>query len=77
MAVKLRMVCHTCGSEDVLSDAYAEWSFEKQEWQLQNTFDKGAYCNACDGESRIDTIEEEVPDDQRPKADDESGSTSS
>ncbi len=50
---KVRMVCKECGSEDVLCDAYAEWNYDKQEWVLQNTFDKGAYCNQCDGETRI------------------------
>lgn len=50
------MVCGTCGSEDVLSDAYAEWDVGKQEWVLSATFDKGAYCNNCDGECRIKAI---------------------
>lgn len=52
-----RMICSTCGSEDVLCDAFAEWDFDKQKWSLQNTFDKGAYCNACDGECRIKEVE--------------------
>jgi hypothetical protein len=51
------MVCRECGSEDVLADAFAEWNVEKQEWEINNIFDKGAYCNSCDEESRI----EEVP----------------
>ncbi len=49
----VRMVCKTCGSEDVLCDAYAAWNYEKQEWELSSCFDKGAYCNDCDGETRI------------------------
>lgn len=49
----VRMVCETCGSSDVLADAYAEWDTVTQEWGLQNTFDKGAHCNTCDGETRL------------------------
>ena len=58
MSKKLRMVCGRCGSEDVLADAFASWNFQLQEWQLDNTFDKGSVCNACDGECRI--IEQET-----------------
>lgn len=55
-AIKLRMECSNCGSTDVLSDAYAVWDFKKQEWLLSATFDKGAYCNTCDGETRIKEV---------------------
>jgi hypothetical protein len=47
------MVCSHCGSENVLCDAYAEWDFDAQQWEIQNTFDKGGYCVDCDGECRI------------------------
>jgi hypothetical protein len=50
-----KKICATCGSEDVLCDAYAEWDVVAQAWSLQNTFDKGAYCNTCDGETRIES----------------------
>lgn len=56
---KTRMVCRTCGSDDVLADAYASWSFGDQEWQVASTFDKGAFCNDCGGETRIEAIETE------------------
>lgn len=59
MSRLVRMVCSTCGSEDVYADAYAEWDVANQCWKVANTFDKGAHCGACDGETRID----EVPDD--------------
>jgi hypothetical protein len=56
-----RMVCSTCGSERVLADAFARWNYENQEWELQNTFDKGSYCEGeCDGECRIEEIEVEI-----------------
>jgi len=47
---KKRVTCCTCGGENVLIDAWAAWSFEKQEWELQNTFQQ-AYCEDCDGET--------------------------
>ena len=54
----LKMVCTTCRGINVMCDAYAIWNLQRQEWELSNTFDKGAYCDDCDGETTID--EEEV-----------------
>ena len=54
---RIKIVCRECGSEDVLSDAYAAWNRRAQRWELVDTFDKGAHCNACDGETRLDEIE--------------------
>lgn len=51
---RVKMVCRECGSEDVLADAYAEWNVELQQWEVQNVFDKGSFCQQCDGECRID-----------------------
>ena len=47
-------VCSLCGSENIKADAYAVWDPETQQWELSETFDKGAYCQGCDGETRID-----------------------
>lgn len=54
------MTCRTCGSQSVLADAFAEWNYEEQRWELQNTFEKGAFCEDCDGETRIDCVEEDA-----------------
>jgi hypothetical protein len=54
MSDKVRMVCSHCGSEDVFTDAYARWDVKSQAWEIAQTFDKGAYCNHCDGETRIE-----------------------
>jgi hypothetical protein len=51
---KVKMVCSQCGSEDVFADSYAQWDVESQSWEIAQTFDKGAYCNKCDGETRIE-----------------------
>jgi hypothetical protein len=58
MAMKVKIICATCQSEDVLADAYAEWNVARQKWEIQNVFDKGAYCNLCGGETRL--IEKEI-----------------
>jgi hypothetical protein len=49
---KVRMVCNTCGSEDVLLDAWAEWDKAKQRWRLSEIF-TAAVCGNCDGECSI------------------------
>ena len=54
MPKKIKKVCSTCGSENVLADAYAQWNVEKQDWELANVFDKNSYCGGkCDGECNI------------------------
>jgi hypothetical protein len=54
MSNKEMPVCSHCGSADVLADAYVVWDVETQKWECANVCDKGAYCNACDGETRLD-----------------------
>jgi len=53
-SLPVKMVCRTCGSEKVSSDAYAVWDYVTQEWVLATTFDKGGVCEPCDGETTID-----------------------
>lgn len=53
----IRMICGTCGSEDVQADAFASWDFATQSWTIDQTFDKGSVCNDCGGDCSIDEIE--------------------
>lgn len=53
-APRVKMVCAHCGSERVHADAYAGWDVDQQEWVLEQTFDKGHYCDDCDGECRLE-----------------------
>lgn len=46
-------VCRECGSTEVLADAYAAWNVSAQQWEIDNVFDKGAYCNRCDSEASL------------------------
>ena len=58
-AKKIKIVCSTCGGENVMRDAWAEWDVERQEWVLQNVFD-AAHCEDCDGETSLDEVEVEA-----------------
>jgi hypothetical protein len=49
----MTMVCAHCGSDEILADAYGEWSVPEQRWVLASVMDKGHYCNACDSECAI------------------------
>jgi len=48
-------VCSTCGSDDVVADAWAEWDVEKQEWVLRTHFDD-KFCNDCEGSTHVKWI---------------------
>ncbi len=40
-------VCGLCRSDDIISKATAQWSNEKQDWELADTFAQPAHCNTC------------------------------
>jgi hypothetical protein len=48
-ATRSTPVCATCQSDDIISHATAQWSNESQEWELADTFNQPAHCNACNG----------------------------
>lgn len=50
-------VCATCGGDDVKADAYAAWDQKAQRWEVVDTFDKGASCEDCGGECRLEWVE--------------------
>jgi len=54
----LRIKCKTCGSEDVVRDAWASWDVDLQKWILADIFDH-AFCNACEGVTKL--IDKETP----------------
>lgn len=51
---KIKIVCETCGSEDVTRDAVVRWSVDTQEWELSNIFDNGD-CEKC-GETSLEEV---------------------
>ena len=46
-------VCSHCRSDDIISQATAQWSNEKQEWELANTFAQPAHCNSCNRDCEL------------------------
>jgi len=54
---KVRPVCNTCGDE-IIVDAWAQWDFEGQRWELKTSMDTGMpvpsdgiyWCNTCDSD---------------------------
>lgn len=55
----MKIVCQTCGSENVMRDAWAVWDHENQCWELGSIFDH-AHCDDCAGPTRL---EEKAEDD--------------
>lgn len=47
--------CTTCHGDEILRDAWACWSFERQEWELSQIFDH-AYCETCESDCMIESI---------------------
>ena len=54
--------CTTCGSDQVMCDAYAYWDYAKQSWELHSTYDGNYFCSECEGETSI-TWEEDSNED--------------
>lgn len=54
--------CKSCGSDQILIDAFGQWDAESQQWELHSTYDN-VVCNGdCDGgETTIEWREIEVP----------------
>ena len=40
--------CSKCGSDQVVADASATWNADLQAWQVNDLYDKGGWCQACD-----------------------------
>jgi hypothetical protein len=57
----IKKVCSKCGSEDIVADAWARWSPEKDMFVLDTVFDY-TFCNKCEDETHdedVDINEEE------------------
>lgn len=46
-------VCRTCGSENVVCDAWARWDRVTQAWKLDQTFDD-TFCHDCDTTQKVE-----------------------
>lgn len=53
MSSRATPVCGHCRSDDITCKAVAQWSNEKQEWELASTFAQPAHCNTCNNPTEI------------------------
>ena len=56
---KFTIHCSNCGGQDIRADAYAEWNFERQEWELSCVFDP-RICEDCGYEVNVYEVVEET-----------------
>jgi hypothetical protein len=40
-------ICVFCGSQDVTVDASISWSYDNQDWIVEEIFTDNPFCNAC------------------------------
>lgn len=52
----IQIVCRTCGSAEVLRDAFAEWDPDEQEWTLASVYDDAVCEGRCGGETKLDEV---------------------
>jgi len=52
-----KCVCRECGGENVVQDATVSWDKETGTYEVDNVFDKTAYCPDCESETSVDWIE--------------------
>ncbi|MCP1468969.1 hypothetical protein J3E64_000640 [Sphingobium sp. OAS761] len=48
-------ICHVCGSDHVVRDAWATWDVQAQLWVLDTLFDH-AHCHQCLGATRMERV---------------------
>lgn len=53
---KIKYVCTKCGSDNVLFDSWARWNEDKQEMELETTFNN-SYCEDCENDCRVKEVE--------------------
>lgn len=53
---RVSYVCRWCGSSAVVTDAWASWDVEKQDWILDHT-STTEFCNDCYAETSLIEVE--------------------
>lgn len=56
MTNKIKHICATCKSDDVVLDAWAEWDVMIQDWVLRSVFDD-AFCCSCEQACDLEEID--------------------
>lgn len=57
--MKIRKICNNCGSANVVTDAWACWDEDAQEWVLDEVFEY-EYCCNCEQDISIANVPLEV-----------------
>jgi hypothetical protein len=52
VAGKTTIRCGSCGSADVMRDAWACWDDDTQDWVLGSVFD-AAFCETCENDTTL------------------------
>jgi hypothetical protein len=50
--MKIKKVCEHCGSQAVRIEAYAQWDFDAQSWELLSRYEH-SWCYDCDADTNI------------------------
>lgn len=56
--------CGTCGSENVVKDAWACWNPDTGLWELENVLDH-EHCHLCEGKTKLDWVRQDPPPHKR------------
>lgn len=56
MPVPVVKVCRACGSIHTWAKARASWDIDAQDWRVAEVFDKGAHCEDCGGDTRLNEV---------------------
>ena len=54
---RTHMICATCGSENIRSDAYASWDVDAGDWELHSVYDE-KYCEVCETDVSLLAVDE-------------------
>ncbi|MFC6637402.1 DUF3768 domain-containing protein [Sulfitobacter sp. JBTF-M27] len=60
-------ICAKCGSERVVTDAWACWNRYSGLWELESHFDD-VHCHACEGPTKLQWIRPDDPPNNRVRA---------
>ena len=45
--MKIKYVCKNCGSDSVGRDAFVDWNYETQQWEIANFANDYGFCFKC------------------------------
>ena len=55
--IKTRFFCPICHGSNLISDAPCKWDFDKQEWVRTGEVYEDTYCEDCETEIKVQSVE--------------------